>query len=127
MLSPNYCPMFYGHKLYLIDYNGAISTIRTCGPKHGAKESNCFRDRQDPNKAYCYCGEGMCNTDVMSNVTNYSYKDEIGDKSTTYEPIIATQNNSKPQNDYKCIKLIWVILLTLSLMNFYDISLYLYS
>ena len=63
----------------------------------------------------------MCNTNVMSNVTEYSYKD---DENTVTESRIETPSNSKPQNHRTSITLICVSLLAASLIYFYDTSFY---
>ena len=84
----------------VIDFNGAINKFRTCGLK-GVKESRCERDNSNKYKAYCYCDNDMCNTNVMTNVSDYktTYDDTSTTEKITRDNVIARQNTASRQQD----------------------------
>ena len=107
---------------YLLDLNGKISTIRTCGRKHNGTGSERFREKENPNKAYAYCSTNKCNSASLSNISYYRFKEEeneeevVSVEENTEES--TSQNQSKTVNDSAIIRVIYIILLILSLTCF---------
>ena len=108
---------------YLLDLNGKISTIRTCGRKHNGTGSERFRDKENPNKAYAYCDyKNNCNTASLMNISYYPFKEEeneeevVSVEENTEES--TSQNQSKTINDSAIIRVIYIVLLILSLTCF---------
>ena len=105
----------------VIDFNGAINKFRTCGPK-GVKESMCKRDNSNRYKAYCYCDNDMCNTNVMTNVSDYktTFDDTSTTEKITRDNVIARQNTASRQQDVAMVfLLLYTILLYLFSMYYF--------
>ena len=113
----------------ILENKGAISIIRTCSPKEKTKQlrdlggqtsSECFRDKKDTNKAYCHCSENMCNTDIMSNITQYPYEGEVNTEESVATTVDAIPSASRKKNSWMFIILICVIISKSRLISFYD-------
>ena len=119
--------LFLSSLYTILENKGAISIIRTCSPKEqtrqrrditGQTSSECFRDKKDTNEAYCHCSENMCNTDIMSNVTQYSYEGEINDEESVATTVDAIPSASRKQNSWMFIILICVTVSKSRLISF---------
>ena len=60
----------------------------------------------------------MCNTDIMSNVTQYSYEGEINTEENVATTVDAIPSASSKQNSYMFINLICVIISKSRLISF---------
>ena len=113
----------------ILENKGALSIIRTCSPKGqieqqrdftGQKSSECFRDKKDANTAYCHCNANMCNTDIMSNVTQYSYEGESETEESVATTVDAIPSASRNQNSGMFIILFCDIIFKSRLISFND-------